>query len=48
MERVGTLVECESKEGVDTLFKRFTDWFSKKFGWVADRYGVSWRLNFSK
>jgi predicted 3-demethylubiquinone-9 3-methyltransferase (glyoxalase superfamily) len=19
--------------------------FSKKFGWVADKYGVSWQLN---
>jgi predicted 3-demethylubiquinone-9 3-methyltransferase (glyoxalase superfamily) len=49
-------VQCESEEDIDTLYKRFIEGgsammpldnygFSKKFAWVADRYGVSWQLN---
>ena len=50
-------VECESEEELDSLFATLSDGgvvmmtpdeyeFSKKFCWLADRYGVSWQLNF--
>ncbi len=49
-------VQCESEQEIDTLYERFMEGgsaqmplnnygFSKKFAWVADRYGVSWQLN---
>jgi predicted 3-demethylubiquinone-9 3-methyltransferase (glyoxalase superfamily) len=49
-------VECESEGELDTVFSRLSDGgavlmpladygFSKKFGWVNDRFGVSWQLN---
>ncbi len=49
-------VECDSEEEIDRLYKTFmvggnakmplnNYGFSKKFGWVADKYGVSWQLN---
>lgn len=49
-------VVCESEEEIDTLYAKFVEGggalmplgnygFSTKFGWVADRYGVSWQLN---
>jgi predicted 3-demethylubiquinone-9 3-methyltransferase (glyoxalase superfamily) len=52
-------VQCDSEEEIDTLYTRFTEGgsaqmpldnygFSKKFAWVADRYGVSWQLNLAK
>ena len=49
-------VNCESEEELDKLFKKLSEngfimmeldnyGFSKKFGWLADKYGVSWQLN---
>ena len=49
-------VECETEEELDTVFAQLSDGgevmmppdnygFSRKFCWVADRYGVSWQLN---
>lgn len=48
-------VECGSEEEVDRLYAALSDGgavlmplgdygFSRKFGWVNDRYGVSWQL----
>lgn len=48
-------VECETEEQIDQLWKKLSQEgnvlmeygeypFSPKFGWVADRYGVSWQL----
>lgn len=48
--------ECESEVEIDTLFGKLAEGgmalmpldnygFSKRFGWVQDRYGVSWQLN---
>jgi predicted 3-demethylubiquinone-9 3-methyltransferase (glyoxalase superfamily) len=49
-------VDCESEEELERAFGRLSDGgsalmpvdnygFSRKFGWVADRFGVSWQLN---
>lgn len=49
-------VDCQSEEELDTAFERLAEdgeilmpldryEFSKKFGWVNDRFGVSWQLN---
>lgn len=52
---VSLLVECESEAEVERLFGALSAGgkvlmpldiypFSKKFGWLADKYGVSWQL----
>jgi predicted 3-demethylubiquinone-9 3-methyltransferase (glyoxalase superfamily) len=49
-------VNCESEDEIDKLFATLSEGgqvmmplgdygFSKKFGWTADKYGVSWQLN---
>jgi len=49
-------VHCESEGEIEALYKAFMDGgqammplnnygFSRKFAWIADRYGVSWQLN---
>jgi predicted 3-demethylubiquinone-9 3-methyltransferase (glyoxalase superfamily) len=49
-------VECESAAELDAAFARLSDGgsvlmpvdnygFSPRFGWIADRFGVSWQLN---
>ncbi|RFS13535.1 VOC family protein [Emticicia sp. C21] len=53
---ISIYVNCESEEELESLYKSLSDGggilmplgdygFSKKFGWVADRYGVNWQLN---
>ena len=53
---ISVFVNCESEEEIDTLFQKLAEGgsalmpldnygFSKKFGWLNDRYGVSWQLN---
>ena len=53
---ISIFVICESEEEIDTLYKGLADGgdvlmelnkypFSEKFGWVQDRYGISWQLN---
>lgn len=53
---ISNWVECESIEQLEMLFSKFTEGgyvmmpldnygFSQKFGWVADKFGVSWQLN---
>ena len=48
-------VTCDSEEDVSRLFEKLSQGgqvlmplapypFSQRFGWVADRYGVSWQL----
>ena len=49
-------VECESEEEIRRLYSALSNagqvlmplddyGFSKQFGWVNDRFGVSWQLN---
>lgn len=51
-------VDCESERQAEELFERLSAGgmvlmpldaypFAKKFGWVNDRYGVSWQLSFT-
>lgn len=53
---ISLFVTCESEAEVDELFAKLSDGgqvfmpldkypFSRKFGWTADRYGVSWQLS---
>jgi predicted 3-demethylubiquinone-9 3-methyltransferase (glyoxalase superfamily) len=53
---ISLFVDCDGEAEVDTLFARLSEGgavmmplaaypFSKKFGWVADKFGVSWQLN---
>lgn len=54
---VSLFIECESEEEIQRLFDSLTVdgkihmpldnyGFSRKFGWVDDKFGVSWQLNF--
>jgi predicted 3-demethylubiquinone-9 3-methyltransferase (glyoxalase superfamily) len=53
---ISLFVELDSEAELDKVFQQFADGgkvlmpldqygFSKKFGWVNDRFGVSWQLN---
>jgi predicted 3-demethylubiquinone-9 3-methyltransferase (glyoxalase superfamily) len=53
---VSLFVECDTEAELDHVFARLSEngavlmplgdyGFSKKFGWVNDRFGVSWQLN---
>ncbi|MFK2825349.1 VOC family protein [Bacillus sp. B190/17] len=52
-------VTCDAEEEIDQVFAKLSEGgtvlmplapspFSEKFGWVADKYGVSWQLNLPK
>ena len=56
---VSIFVDCDSEEEIDSLFEKLSArgselmplgfyGFSKKFGWLADRYGLSWQLNLNE
>jgi predicted 3-demethylubiquinone-9 3-methyltransferase (glyoxalase superfamily) len=56
---ISIFAKCESEEEINTLFNSLSEGggimmplndygFSKKFGWLADKYGVSWQLNFGE
>ncbi|QFG00640.1 VOC family protein [Psychrobacillus glaciei] len=49
-------VECDSEEEIDEAYDKLLEGgqslmpidkypFSKKFGWIQDKFGVSWQLN---
>lgn len=52
-------ITCDTEEEIDHLYQKLNEegqalmalgdhGFSKKFGWVNDRFGVSWQLNLPK
>jgi predicted 3-demethylubiquinone-9 3-methyltransferase (glyoxalase superfamily) len=52
-------VTCNTEEEIDNLYEKLNEGgqalmplndygFSKKFGWLNDRFGVSWQLNLPK
>ncbi len=56
---VSLFVECDTEEEIHTCFEMLstggnvmmplaTTPVSKKFGWVQDKFGVSWQLNLRK
>jgi predicted 3-demethylubiquinone-9 3-methyltransferase (glyoxalase superfamily) len=55
---ISLMVDCDSAAEVDRLFAALSDRgktlmpldaypFARRFGWVNDRFGVSWQLRFS-
>lgn len=53
---VSNYVECENEKEIERLYLKLSEngevamplnnyGFSQKFGWVVDRFGVSWQLN---
>lgn len=53
---ISLFVTCDTEQEIDNLFETLSQGgqvlmplspspFSKKFGWVTDRFGVSWQLN---
>jgi predicted 3-demethylubiquinone-9 3-methyltransferase (glyoxalase superfamily) len=53
---VSLFVQCDTEEEIDRLYARLAEGgqelmalgdhgFSARFGWVNDRFGVSWQLN---
>jgi predicted 3-demethylubiquinone-9 3-methyltransferase (glyoxalase superfamily) len=53
---ISLFVQCETGEEIDRLYGKLSDGgqalmplgnygFSEKFGWISDRFGVSWQLN---
>jgi len=55
---ISLFVDCESGEEIDRLFGALSEGgqvmmelaqypFASRFGWLADRFGVSWQLRFS-
>lgn len=54
---VSMFVECNSEDELEKLAKKLSEngevampvdnyGFSQKFGWVVDKFGISWQLNF--
>jgi predicted 3-demethylubiquinone-9 3-methyltransferase (glyoxalase superfamily) len=52
---ISSSVECERDEEIDDLFAQLSDDgtvlmpldtypFARRFGWLTDRFGVSWQL----
>lgn len=56
---ISFFVNCQTPEEIDALWNQLSEGgmvfmefmqypFSEKFGWLADRYGVSWQLSLSR
>jgi len=55
---ISLYVKCDTPEEIDELFSKLSEGgqvlmpldkypFSNKFGWLNDKFGVSWQLNFA-
>ncbi|MGE8078545.1 VOC family protein [Peribacillus loiseleuriae] len=53
---ISLYITCDTEEEIDRLYENLTQGggvlmplgdysFSKKFGWIVDKFGVSWQLN---
>lgn len=53
---VSIYIQCDDEDEIDKVYKKLSEGgkeripldnygFSKKYGWVDDKYGVSWQLN---
>jgi predicted 3-demethylubiquinone-9 3-methyltransferase (glyoxalase superfamily) len=53
---VSMFVECKTEKELEKLFRKLSEdgkifmelnnyGFSRKFGWVEDKFGISWQLN---
>jgi predicted 3-demethylubiquinone-9 3-methyltransferase (glyoxalase superfamily) len=53
---IAVYVECENEKDIERLFSKLSEngaiampldnyGFSQKFGWVVDKFGISWQLN---
>ena len=53
---ISLFVECESLDEIERVYRSLSDGgmalmelgdhgFSKRFGWIQDKFGVSWQLN---
>lgn len=53
---ISLFVSCDTEDEIDRVVEKLSQAgivsmplavypFSKKFGWVQDKYGVSWQLN---
>ena len=56
MRPISLFVDCANEAEIDRLFAELSEGgsvlmplaaypFSRKFGWLADKFGVSWQLN---
>jgi len=56
---ISLYISCTTEDEIDRLFEKLSQDgtvlmplaaypFSQKFGWVADKYGVSWQLNLER
>ncbi|MGN6530641.1 MAG: VOC family protein [Ginsengibacter sp.] len=56
---ISLFVNCETEQETDKLWNKFLDGgkvlmeyktypFSKKYGWIQDKFGLSWQLNFTE
>ena len=56
---ISIYVKCENEYEIDTLFDKLSKNgqvfmplnkypFSDKFGWLSDKYGISWQLNLTR
>lgn len=52
-------IDCDSDAEIERLYRELSEGgnvlmplgaypFSKKYGWVSDKFGVSWQLNFNQ
>ena len=55
---ISLFVDCESEEEINNLFEKISAGgnilmpldeypFAKKYAWIADKFGVTWQLNFN-